>query len=350
MSKIVKTTQAAILVAQHEPLVVDIIELPNNLQIGQVLVELQCSGICGSQLGEIDGVKGTDKYLPHLMGHEGFGQVLEVGPGVSNVKPGDSVVLHWRPGAGIQSEPPRYLWKGKTLNAGWVTTFNKHAVVSENRCTKIPSGTNPDVAALFGCAVTTGFGVIENNAKLKMGESIVVFGAGGIGLNIVQAAALVSAGPIIAIDRFNSRLKLAQQMGATHCINSNIGKLGQAIQDALNGQELDVFVDNTGVPSIIELGYELSHRQGRVVLVGVPRRGKTVNLNSLPLHFGKQLIGSQGGEAQPENDIPRYLRLQEQGKLQLEQLVSAHYSLDQINSAVRAMRDGTTAGRVMIRF
>ena len=121
------------------------------------------------------------------------------------------MVLHWRPGAGIQSEPPRYRWQGKTLNAGWVTTFNRHAVVSENRCTTIPSGTDPDAAALFGCAVTTGFGVVENNAKLKMGESVVVFGAGGIGLNIVQAAALVSAGPIIAVDRFDSRLKLASR-------------------------------------------------------------------------------------------------------------------------------------------
>ncbi len=344
------TTQAAILVAQNMPLVVDTIELPTNLEVGQVLVELQCSGICGSQLGEIDGVKGPDSYLPHLMGHEGFARVMEVGPGVRNVEAGDSVVLHWRPGAGIQSEPPRYRWQNKTLNAGWVTTFNKHAVVSENRCTRIPSDTDPDAAALFGCAVTTGFGVIENNAKLKMGESVVVFGAGGIGLNIVQAAALVSAGTIIAVDRFDSRLNLAQQMGATHCINSTKNDPGQAIREALGDQFLDVFIDNTGVPAIIELGYELSHRQGRVVLVGVPRNGNTVNIYSLPLHFGKQLIGSHGGEIMPQHDIPRYLRLQEQGKLHLEQLVSNHYSLEQINSAITAMRDGATAGRVMIRF
>ena len=344
------TTQAAILVAQNKPLVVDTIELPKNLDIGQVLVELQCSGICGSQLGEIDGVKGPDRYLPHLMGHEGFARVLEVGPGVKHVQSGDCVVLHWRPGAGIQSDPPRYRWQGKTVNAGWVTTFNRHAVVSENRCTSIPSGTDPDAAALFGCAVTTGFGVVENNAKLKMGESVVVFGAGGIGLNIVQAAALVSAGPIIAVDRFDSRLKLAQQMGATHCINSSNSDPDQAIQQALCGQLLDVFIDNTGVPAIIELGYSLTHRQGRVVLVGVPRLGNTVSLYSLPLHFGKQLTGSQGGEALPQYDIPRYLRLQERGKLRLEQLVSAHYALDEINLAIRAMRDGATAGRVMIRF
>ena len=336
--------------AQHQPLVVDTIELPTSLNLGQVLVELQSSGICGSQLGEITGAKGPDRYLPHLMGHEGFARVIEIGPGVRNVKPDDSVVLHWRPGYGIQSDPPQYRWRGKSLNAGWVTTFNKHAVVSENRCTKVPANTDPDVAALFGCAVTTGFGVVENNAKLKLGESVVVFGAGGIGLNIVQAAALVSACPIIAVDRFDSRLELARQMGASYCINSSQGDAESAIQQALGEQTLDVFIDNTGIPEIIELGYKLTHRRGRVVLVGVPRQGNTVNLYSLPLHFGKQLIGSQGGETEPQHDIPRYLRLQQRGRIRLEQLVSAHYPLEQINTAINAMRHGQTAGRVMIRF
>ena len=344
------TTQAAILVAQNEPLVVDSIELPEKLEVGQVLVELHCSGICGSQLGEIDGVKGPDRYLPHLMGHEGFAQVLKIGPGVRHVKEGDSVVLHWRPGRGIQSDTPRYRWRGKTVNAGWVTTFNRHAVVSENRCTTVPAETEHDAAALFGCAVTTGFGVVENNARLKMGESVVVFGAGGIGLNIIQASSLVSAWPIIAIDRYASRLKLAQQIGATHCINSSACDARQKIKEALAGQKLDVFIDNTGLPAVIELGYEITHREGRVVLVGVPPHNKNVNLYTLPLHFGKQLLGSQGGEATPQDDIHRYLRLHKQGKLHLSQLVSAHYNLKQINTAISAMRDGATAGRVIIRF
>ena len=125
------------------------------------------------------------------MGHEGFAKVIEIGPGVRQVSPGDSVVLHWRPGAGIQSDVPLYKWRGKPLNAGWVTTFNQHAVVSENRCTIVPDNTEPDTAALCGCAVTTGFGVVENNAKVKL-KSVVVFGAGGIGLNIVQAASVSS--------------------------------------------------------------------------------------------------------------------------------------------------------------
>jgi Zn-dependent alcohol dehydrogenase len=282
------------------------------------------------------------------MGHEGFAVVLEVGPGVKNVKPGDSVVLHWRPGAGIQADPPKYRWRGQPLNAGWVTTFNRHAVVSENRCTKVPAGTDPEAAALFGCAITTGFGVVENNARLRMGESVVVFGAGGIGLNIIQAAALISASPIIAVDLHDSRLELARRLGATYTINSAKGDAAELIKQALADQPLDVFIDNTGVPAVIEMGYQLSQREGRVILVGVPRLGQNLNVYSLPLHFGKVLSGSQGGECQPDRDIPRYLRLLERGSLQLDRFVSARFTLDEINAAISAMRDGATAGRVMI--
>jgi len=344
------TTQAAILVAQREPLVLDTIELPAELGVGQVLVRVHVSGICGSQLGEIDGVKGPDRYLPHLMGHEGFATVLEVGPGVKHVQTGDTVVMHWRPGAGIQADPPQYRWRGQPLNAGWVTTFNRHAVVSENRCTKVPATTDPEAAALFGCAITTGFGVIENNAQLKMGESVVVFGAGGIGLNMIQAAALVSASVIVAVDLFDSRLDLAQRLGATHSINSSRDDAASRIQEVLAGQPLDVFIDNTGSPAVIEQAYRLTHGQGRVILVGVPRQGNTVNLHTLPLHFGKVLTGSQGGESQPQRDIPRYLRLLQQGRLQLDRFVSARYSLEHINDAIAAMRDGATAGRVMLQL
>lgn len=342
------TTQAAILVAQQQPLVVDTIELPAELGVGQVLVQLQVSGICGSQLGEIDGVKGANRYLPHLMGHEGFAMVLEIGPGVKQVQPGDGVVLHWRPGAGIQADPPKYRWRGEPLNAGWITTFNRHAVVSENRCTKVPANTDPDAAALFGCAITTGFGVIENNAGLRMGEAVVVFGAGGIGLNMIQAAALLSASVIIAVDLFDSRLELARQLGATHTINSSREDAEARIRELLEGQPLDVFIDNTGVPAVIEQGYLLTQGQGRVILVGVPRQGSNVSLHTLPLHFGKLLTGSHGGESQPARDIPRYLRLLQQGKLKLDRFVSARYPLEEINTAIAAMRDGATAGRVMI--
>jgi len=276
--------------------------------------------------------------------------VLEVGPGVKHVEAGDTVVLHWRPGAGIQADPPQYRWRGDPLNAGWVTTFNRHAVVSENRCTKVPATTDPEAAALFGCAITTGFGVIENNAQLKMGESVVVFGAGGVGLNIIQAAALVSASIIVAVDLFDSRLELAQRLGATHCINNSRENAESRIQEMLEEQPLDVFIDNTGSPTVIEQGYRLTHGKGRVILVGVPRQGDMVNIYTLPMHFGKVLTGSHGGECKPQHDIPRYLRLMQKGRLQLDRFVSARYPLEQVNNAIAAMRDGATAGRVMLQL
>ncbi len=345
-----RSMTAAILVAQHEPLVVAEVQLPESLAVGQVLVKVHYSGICGSQLGEIDGAKGPDKFLPHLLGHEGSGTVVAIGPGVRHVKPGDTVVLHWRKGIGIESETPSYRWEGCTVKAGWVTTFNEYAIVSENRVTSIPADTDLEVATLFGCAVTTGFGVIVNNAKVTIGESVVVFGAGGIGLNIVQAAALVTAHPIIAVDRFDNRLQLAHQMGATHTVNSSKENATTRIREILGGAGLDVFIDNTGQPAIIEMGYELTGPRGRVTLVGVPKKGNNISLYSLPLHFGKVVSGSHGGEAISHEDIPRYHGLYRQGRIKLQELITDYFDLDEINVAIQRMRDGDVGGRCLIRM
>lgn len=345
-----KTMKAAILVEQRKPLVIDEIELPQTLEVGQVLVKIHYSGICGSQLGEIDGAKGEDKFLPHLLGHEASGTVVETGPGVKHVKQGDTVVLHWRKGLGIEGAPPSYRWRGNKLNAGWIATFNEYAIVAENRVTPIPADSDLEVAALFGCAVTTGFGVVENNAKVRIGESVVVFGAGGIGLNIVQAAALVSAYPIIAIDLHDNKLELAKLMGATHVINSSSGDTRQAILDIVGKAGVDAFIDNTGQPAIIEMGYQITKPQGRVTLVGVPRKGGNINIYSLPLHFGKGLSGSHGGEAIPQVDIPRYHNLFREGRIKLRELISDRFSLQDINEAIEGMRNGKVSGRVLINF
>jgi len=345
-----KTMKAAILVEQRKPLVIADIELPQTLDVGQVLVKVHYSGICGSQLGEIDGAKGEDKFLPHLLGHEGSGTVVETGPGVRYVKAGDKVVLHWRKGLGIEPVPPKYKWDGKIVNAGWVTTFNEYAIVAENRITPIPADSDMEVAALFGCAVTTGFGVVVNNAKLKIGESVVVFGAGGVGLNIVQAAAMVSAWPVIAVDLHDNRLELARQMGATHLINSKKTDARQAILDIVGSAGVDAFIDNTGQPAIIEMGYQMVKPQGRVTLVGVPRKGNNINIYSLPLHFGKGLSGSHGGEAIPEQDIPRYLALYKANRIDLHSLISEDFDLSHINNAIDNMRTGKVAGRCLIKM
>lgn len=342
--------KAAILTELKKDLTVAEIELPKQLAVGQVLVKIHYSGICGSQLGEIDGVKGEDKYLPHLLGHEASGTVMAIGAGVRHVKPGDKVVLHWRKGLGIEAETPNYSWDGKKVNAGWITTLSDYTIVSENRVTPVPADSNLEVAALFGCAVTTGFGIVENNAKIRIGESVVVFGAGGIGLNIVQAAAMVSAYPIIAVDLHPEKLKLAKEMGATHVINSKEEDAAQTIAKILANKPLDVFIDNTGLPAIIELGYQLTHAQGRVILVGVPRKGNNINIYSLPLHFGKGLTGSHGGEAIPHQDIARYQQLFAAGRIKLQELITDYYPLDKVNHAIADMRSGKVRGRCLIKM
>jgi S-(hydroxymethyl)glutathione dehydrogenase/alcohol dehydrogenase len=211
--------KAAILYKTGQPLIVDEVKLPDNLEFGQVLIKLYYSGICGAQINEIDAIKGEDNYLPHLLGHEGSGIVENIGPAVSTVKVGDHVVLHWRPSNGIQSNPPSYLWNNKKLNAGWVTTFNDKAVISENRLTVIPKDFDVALAPLFGCAITTAFGVINNDANLKIGQSVIVIGLGGVGLNIVQASNLVSANPIIGVDINKNKVIKAKNFGLDYGYN-----------------------------------------------------------------------------------------------------------------------------------
>lgn len=343
-------TLAAVLVEQKKPLVLEEIEIP-PLSVGQVLVKVLCSGICGSQLGEIDGVKGPDRFLPHLLGHEGTGIVQECGEGVSTVRPGDKAVLHWRKGAGLESLTPKYKSQMGMIHAGWVTTFNQYAVVSENRLTKIPADFDPEAGAILGCAATTAMGVINNDARLGIGESILVIGAGGIGLNVVQFAAMVSAHPIIAVDLYDHKLDLARQLGATHTINAKSGDLDAQVRKIVGAQGVDVAVENTGVADMIELAYNVTTGKGRVILVGVPNKSaRHPAFYTLPLHFGKVVKGSEGGSCQPDVDIPKLVRLVQAGKLDLSGLVSKRYALEQINEAIEGLRLGRVAGRCMIKM
>lgn len=342
--------KAAILVHQQQPLEINFVQLPDILDYGQVLVKVLYSGICGSQLGEIKGVKGKDPFLPHLLGHEGSGIVIKTGPGVKIVKPQDHVVMHWRKGVGIDAPVPEYKWKGKKLNAGFVTTFNEYAVVSENRLTPIQDDFPMDIAPLFGCAVTTGLGVINNNAKLKIGESIVVFGAGGVGLNVIQGAAMVSAYPIIAVDIYDRKLKLAQKLGATHFINSAKKDVKKLILEIAGKTGADVVVDNTGNTDVINLCYELTSSRGRTILAGVPAKGDNISIYSLPLHFGKTITGSHGGESNPSMDIPKYIRLYQNGQLNLNDLITDHFKFDDINTAIYEMKTGNITGRCIVEM
>ena len=343
----VKKAKAAILAKSREPLIVDEIELPETLDVGQVLVKVLYTTICGAQLNEIAAAKGPDKFLPHLLGHEASAKVLEIGPGVSNIKPGDTVVLHWRPSLGIQCKPPSYKWRGNNLNAGWVTTFNDYAVISENRMTPIAADYDLKVAPLLGCAVTTAAGVINNDAKVKIGESVVVFGVGGVGLNVVQFAHLAGANPIVAIDLVDAKLDHGQSTRRDpHDQCHHEQRRAGRHQGDRRPKGPDKVIETTGVKQVIEQAYELTHADGTCVLVGVP--SEKVSIYTLPIHFNKVLTGSHGGDAAPHIDIPRLIRLAKAGRLSFDGIITHEYPLDEINAALDVVRSGN-AGRVVLR-
>jgi len=347
LAKIGKNMKSAILVESKKPLVVADIDLPTKLEFGQVLVKVCYSGICGAQINEIEAVKGTDKFLPHLLGHEGSGIVEKIGEGVTTVKTGDHVVLHWRKSKGIQSVTPKCSWNGKQVNAGWVTTFNEKAIVSENRLTVIPKNFDMRNAPLFGCAVTTAFGVVNNDAKIKIGQSVLIFGVGGVGINIAQAASMVSAYPIIGIDIHKHKIDMGKKFGLTHGIIANSSGQKKEIHDIVGEKGADVTIETTGNAKVIEQAYEMTAHDGKTILVGVPN--EKISIYSLPLHFEKILTGSHGGDSIPDNDIPRYIRLINQKKMTLENLITHEFDLTKINDAIDLFRSGK-AGRIIIKM
>jgi Zn-dependent alcohol dehydrogenase len=351
MTLSVTKTIAAILQTSNTNLLIDEIQLPKELLTGQVLVEVITSGLCGAQINEIEAVKGPDKFLPHLLGHEGFARVIQVGPGVSTVKQGDQVVMHWRPGTGIQSNPPIYKWQGKQLNAGWVTTLNKHAVVSENRITRIPiSNYDKNLIPLLGCALTTSLGVLENDAKIGFRDSLLIFGAGGVGLLLIKLAKLIGVNDITVVDIHAEKLVKAEELGASCTVIFQNKAETLSTLKALYGKGLPtVAIDTTGHTDAIEICYEVSLSNARVILVGVPKAENKASIYTLPLHFGKILKGSEGGQSKPDRDIPFLLQLISDGQLKFEDYPTHSFRLSSINQAVSELKNGTI-GRMIIDF
>jgi S-(hydroxymethyl)glutathione dehydrogenase/alcohol dehydrogenase len=344
-------TIGAILQNSNTDLLIDEIQLPEELLTGQVLVEVITSGLCGAQINEIEAVKGPDKFLPHLLGHEGFARVIEVGPGVTTVAPGDQVVMHWRPGSGIQSKPPVYKWQDKQLNAGWVTTLNKHAVVSENRITRIPnSNYDKTLIPLLGCALTTSLGVLENDAKIGFRDSLLIFGAGGVGLLLIKIAKLIGVRNITVVDIHSEKQVIARELGASNTFNfQNKNETLNGLR-ALYGRDLpSVAIDTTGHTEAIEICYEISSSAARVILVGVPKAGNKASIYTLPLHFGKLIKGSEGGQSRPDIDIPFLLQLVADGQLNFEDYPTHSFPLAGINEAISQLKNGIT-GRMIIDF
>ncbi len=342
--------RAAVLEQLNAPLSIQKVSA-QPLEFGQVLVRIHQSGICGAQLNEIAGVKGPDKFLPHLMGHEGGGVVTAVGPGVKKVKEADRVVIHWRKAAGIESPFPSYTGEKGRVGGGLNTTFSEYTIASENRVTKIDEDIPFDIAALLGCGVTTGFGIVAHEAKLTIGESVVVFGCGGVGLNVIQAAACVSAYPIIAVDVVEGiKKELAMKMGATHFVNSKATPAVEAIQGILQKKGADACVDTTGNTGVINDAFESLSSGGRLVLVGQPRFDRSLEIKKPLSFFGdRRIFASDGGGCNPDRDIPRLCRLFRAGRLDLSSIITHRFPLEKVNEALDLVRSGE-CGRVMLQM
>jgi len=324
---------AAILEALNEPLVIhNDIEVP-NLKPGQVLVKIKYSGVCHSQLMEARGKRGEDRYLPHMLGHEGVGEVVEIGPEVSKFSAGERVVLGWIKGDGLDSGGCVYKQGDRTINAGGVTTFSDYAVVSENRLVTLPDGINEQVAVLLGCALPTGAGIVLNQVKPRDNSSVLVFGLGGIGLSALLAINHFSPKQVIAIDIEPEKLQLAKMFGATHCYLANEDGFNAFHQDFPDG--VDYAIEAAGKAATIELAFEMTKRGGgQCIFASHPAQGDNISIDPYELICGKQLIGSWGGASKPDQDIPKLVEIINKYELPVEKMLSKAYSLHQINQAL----------------
>jgi len=332
-------TTTAVLVQTGKPLELAELDIP-ALKPGQVLVEVRFSAVCHTQLLEARGHRGEDKFLPHCLGHEGSGVVRDIGPGVTKVKVHDPVILSWIKGSGADVPGTTYGWNGKTVNSGAITTFGRFSVISENRLTLLTAGVAMRDAAMLGCAVPTGFGVVFNTAAPRPGQSLAVFGTGGVGLCAVAAAAISGCTPVIAVDVLESKLEVARQMGATDTINAATTDPLAALKQLVPGG-LDFAIECSGRPDVMLQALNAVRNQGgAAVVVGNARSGERMSLDPLQMNLGKRLLGTWGGDSVPDRDYPRYARLLLAGRMRLDPILSKAYPLESINDALDDLESG----------
>lgn len=328
--------KAAVLTRINEPLeIIENIEVP-ELSGGQILVELAYSGVCHSQLMESRGGRGHDPYLPHLLGHEGTGIVRKTGSDVKKVQVGDKVILTWVKGSGREAGGSQYSHGTQKINSGGVTTFNEFSVISENRCVKLPDGIPMDIGILFGCALLTGAGAVINTLKPRSGSTVGVFGLGGVGLSALMATQIFGCQKVIAVDVEEEKLRLALEMGATHVVNSKKESPVDAIYKITEGKGLDYALEAAGLSSTIEQAFAAVRKKGGLcVFASHPKSGEKISIDPYDLISGKQILGTWGGESNPDRDIPLIADLYLKGKMPLEKLLSKKtYSLMQVNDAL----------------
>lgn len=333
-------TEAAVLVELNQPLRHAQLELPEP-QAGQVLVEVAYSGVCHSQLHEIRGRRGPDRYLPHTLGHEGSGVVRAVGAGVEKVQPGDRVVLSWIKGQGADVASSGYQEAGAKINSGPLSTFMRHTVTCENRVVRLPPEMPLREAALLGCALPTGAGIVINMAAVGAGESLAVFGAGGIGLSAVLAARMLGADPLIAVDVVEGKLAEALRLGATHAINARQRDPLSAIRELTQGRGVDYAIEAAGCRETMEAAFRSVRDQGGLcILAGNLPQGEQIAIDPFDLIRGKRIAGAWGGATRPDEDVPRYVRWFLEGRLPMNELISREYRLEEINAALDDLEQG----------
>jgi S-(hydroxymethyl)glutathione dehydrogenase/alcohol dehydrogenase len=322
------------------PLVIKRVELPELLP-GQVLVKVFFSGVCRSQLMEVRGERGSDPWLPHLLGHEGSGEVLAVGEGVSKVRPGDEVILGWVKVEGLDAPGAKYLCNGQTINSGRVTTFSNHTIVSENRIVKKPAGLPLDISVLFGCALPTGAGMVFNELQPVSGSTVVVLGLGGIGMSALLALRAYECKDVIAIDLSDEKLAMALDFGATHIFNPSRDKVIDCVLHLTAGGA-NACVESAGTVASIELGFALIRKGGgKLLFASHPEEGQTIRLAPHELISGKQISGSWGGGSMPDRDIPKMFKIFSDNNTPLHRLLSKRYRLEEINQALDDLEAGT---------
>jgi S-(hydroxymethyl)glutathione dehydrogenase/alcohol dehydrogenase len=273
--------------------------------------------------------------------------VLDVGDGVRKVRPGDRVVLSWIKGSGHNVPGSVYGWGERRVNAGAITTFMRRAVISENRVTALPTGLDLSDAALLGCAMATGLGAVLNTASARAGDSVVVYGTGGIGSCAVAAAAAAGCAPIIGVDVMASKLKLARAMGATHTVDGAATDPVDRVLELCPGG-CDHAIEASGRPEAMEQSLRSVRQQGGVaVVIGNARFGERLTIDPQQLNQGKQLRGTWGGDTRPDSDFPRYAALLAAKRLDLGPLRSGAYRLDDVNRALDDLEAGSTARPVI---
>jgi S-(hydroxymethyl)glutathione dehydrogenase / alcohol dehydrogenase len=333
-------TEAAVLVELNQPLKHTTLSLP-DLKSGQVLVDVAYSGVCHSQLHEVRGRRGADRFLPHTLGHEGSGTVLAIGAEVTKVRPGDRVVLTWIKGQGADVPSTVYHEGATPVNSGALSTFMRQTITCENRLVPLSGEMPLREAALLGCAVPTGAGILFNTARMQPGGSIAIFGVGGIGLSTLLAARLLDANPLIAIDVVEAKLAEALRLGATHAVNFRQRDPLAAVLELTGGRGVDYAVEAAGRRESMEMAFRSVRNQGGLcVLAGNLPRGEQIDLDPFDLICGKRIIGTWGGETNPDEDLPRYASWFEQGRLPLGELITREYPLEGINDALTDMEQG----------